>query len=51
MDMWSFGVTDFYMLCLEYPFEDRGLLQYLNGAPLPVEPWHNTVLARKVVIS
>ncbi|KAL2866682.1 kinase-like domain-containing protein [Aspergillus lucknowensis] len=35
VDMWSFGVTVFYMLCHTYPFRDRSLLAYTQGAPFP----------------
>lgn len=36
MDMWSLGVTVFYMLCHDYPFEGDELLDYLRGSPFPV---------------
>ncbi|KAL3451211.1 kinase-like domain-containing protein [Aspergillus insuetus] len=35
VDMWSLGVTMFYMLCHSYPFKDRELLAYTQGAPFP----------------
>ncbi|KAL3463875.1 kinase-like domain-containing protein [Aspergillus heterothallicus] len=35
VDMWSLGVTVFYMLCHEYPFKDQELLAYTQGAPFP----------------
>ncbi|KAL3447784.1 kinase-like domain-containing protein [Aspergillus insuetus] len=38
MDIWSFGVRVFYMLCHDYPFQDRELLQYFNGSSFPVGP-------------
>ena len=36
MDMWSLGVTVFYMLCHDYPFQGDELLDYLRGSPFPV---------------
>ncbi|KAJ0419060.1 kinase-like domain-containing protein [Aspergillus carlsbadensis] len=35
VDMWSLGVTIFYMLCHSYPFQDRELLAYTQGASFP----------------
>ncbi|KAL2829846.1 kinase-like domain-containing protein [Aspergillus pseudoustus] len=35
VDMWSLGVTVFYMLCHAYPFKNRELLAYTQGAPFP----------------
>lgn len=36
MDMWSLGVTAFYMLCHDYPFQGKELLEYLKGSSFPV---------------
>lgn len=36
MDMWSLGVTVFYMLSHDYPFQGVELLEYINGAPFPI---------------
>ncbi|KAJ0414797.1 hypothetical protein BJY00DRAFT_294472 [Aspergillus carlsbadensis] len=38
MDLWSMGVTVFYMLCHEYPFQGPQLVQYLGGGDLSVDP-------------
>ncbi|KAL3478518.1 kinase-like domain-containing protein [Aspergillus californicus] len=35
MDLWSLGVTIFYMLSHDYPFQDRELFRYIKGGPFP----------------
>ncbi|KAJ0418850.1 hypothetical protein BJY00DRAFT_302507 [Aspergillus carlsbadensis] len=35
MDMWSLGITAFYMFCHDYPFHDRELVAYL-AVPFPL---------------
>ncbi|KAL4961630.1 serine/threonine-protein kinase [Aspergillus stella-maris] len=48
VDMWSLGITAYFMLFHEYPYQDRSLLEYLKGNHLPEVPLSEACISREL---
>ncbi|KAL4798092.1 kinase-like domain-containing protein [Aspergillus venezuelensis] len=48
VDMWSLGITAYFMLFHEYPYQDRSLLEYLKGNHLSEVPLSEACISREL---
>ncbi|KAL4946942.1 kinase-like domain-containing protein [Aspergillus filifer] len=48
VDMWSLGITAYFMLFHEYPYQDKSLLEYLKGNNHPEVPLSEACISREL---